>query len=383
MRNGRIIIVGAGQAGISCALALREFGFSGDVTLLSDETHEPYDRPPLSKELGGALSPIVKLDELNAKSIALRLGAAGSAINRASNTLTLNDGTALPYDSLVLATGGSARMLPSLTPDGHRVFVLRTLDDARAIDRATQTTRNVLVLGGGWLGLESAAALRGRGCDVTLLEAAERLCARSVLAEISAYLHEMHTDRGVRIVTGAAAKVLTMSDGISARWNGVTTTFDMVVVAIGLAPHDMLARNAGLACDDGIVTDDLGRTDDPAIFAIGDVARIRIGSGTQRLESWKGAIAQGRRVAQAICGVSVSPPEAPWFWSEQYDRLIQVAGLPHADLTLLATETEPYPLWRYGAGDKIGAVIGVNRPRDLRQAHRTLSAVSAAAPFKV
>ena len=379
MRNGRAIIVGAGQAGVNCALALREHGFAGDVTLLSDEAHEPYDRPPLSKELGGAPSPIVKRDELDAKAIALRLGTAATGIDRAAKTLTLNDGTALPYDVLVLATGGAARALPSLPADGRRVFMLRTLDDARAIDRASQMARNALVLGGGWLGLESAAALRGRGCEVTLLEAADRLCARSVPAEISAYLHDLHNRHGVQIVIGAAAAIAPSPDGITARWNGATATFDMAIVAIGLTPHDALARNAGLACQDGILTDDLGRTDDPAIFAIGDVARIRIGSDTQRLESWKHAIAQGRLAAQAICGAPVSAPEAPWFWSEQYDKLIQVAGLPHPGLTLLAAETEPHPLWRYGAGNDIRAVIGVNRARDLRQAHRTLST----SPLKV
>lgn len=380
MRNGRTIIVGAGQAGVNCALALREFGFAGDVTLLSDEAHEPYDRPPLSKELGGAPSPIVKREELADKSIALRLGIAATDLDRAARTLALNDGTTLPYDILVLATGGSARVLGSLPPDGRRVFVLRTLDDAHAIDRASQMARNALVLGGGWLGLESAAALRGRGCEVTLLEAADRLCARSVPAAISAWLHDLHSGHGVQIATGAAAKVAASPDGITAQWNGATATFDMAVVAIGLTPHDALARNAGLACQDGILTDDLGRTDDPAIFAIGDVARIRIGNEMQRLESWKHAIAQGRRAAQAICGVPVSAPEAPWFWSEQYDRLIQVAGLPHPNLTLLAAETEPHPLWRYGVGNDIRAVIGVNRARDLRQAHRTLSTSSLKVP---
>ncbi|MGN6460519.1 MAG: NAD(P)/FAD-dependent oxidoreductase [Pseudolabrys sp.] len=380
MSHSRIIIVGAGQAGVNCALALREFGFAGDVTLLSDETHEPYDRPPLSKELGGAPSPIVKREELTEKSIVLRLCSAASAIDRVSKTLTLSDGTTLPYDSLVLATGGSARALPSLPADGRRVFALRTLDDAHAIDRASQTARNALVLGGGWLGLESTAALRKRGCAVTLLEAADRLCARSVPAEISTYLHDLHSDHGAQIATGATAKVTASPDGITAQWNGATAAFDMAVVAIGLTPHDALARQAGLACQDGILTDDLGRTDDPAIFAIGDVARIRIGSDTQRLESWKHAIAQGRRTAQAICGVPISAPEAPWFWSEQYDRLIQVAGLPHPGLSLLAAETEPHPLWRYGAGNDIRAVIGVNRARDLRQAHRTLSTSSLKVP---
>ncbi|MBN9052003.1 MAG: FAD-dependent oxidoreductase [Rhizobiales bacterium] len=376
MRDGRVIIVGAGQAGVNCALALREYGLAGDVTLLSDEPHEPYDRPPLSKELGGAPSPIVKREELTEKSIVLRLGTAASAIDRASKTLTLNDGTTLPYDTLVLATGGGARVLPSLPPDGRRVFVLRTLDDARAIDRASQVARNALVLGGGWLGLETAAALRGRGCEVTLLEAAERLCARSVPAEISAYLHDLHNSHGVRIITGTAASITASPDGITAQWNGTSAMFDMAVVAIGLTPDDALARRAGLACQDGVLTDDLGRTDDPAIFAIGDVARIRIGNDTQRLESWKHAIAQGHRAAQAICGAPVSAPEAPWFWSEQYDKLIQVAGLPRPSLTLLAAETEPHPLWRYSTGGETRAVIGVNRARDLRQAHRTLSTSS-------
>lgn len=383
MRDGRIIIVGAGQAGVNCALALREHGFAGDVTLLSDEMHEPYDRPPLSKSLGGAPSPIIKLDELNTKAITLRLGTVASAIDRAAKTLSLDDDSTLLYDVLVLATGGGARALPSLPPDGRRVFVLRTLDDARAIARAAETARNALVLGGGWLGLESAAALRSRGCEVTLLETADRLCARSVPPEISAYLHDLHSGHGVQIVTGATAGIATSPDGVTVQGNDTSTTYDMAVVAIGLTPHDALARTAGLACQDGILTDDLGRTDDPAIFAIGDVARIRTGNDTQRLESWKHAIAQGRRAAQAICGVPVSAPEAPWFWSEQYDRLIQVAGLPHHALTLLVTETEPHPLWRYGVDDDTRAVIGVNRARDLRQAHRALSSAPASASLKV
>lgn len=385
MIEGRVLIVGAGQAGIQAALALRQNGFAGGITLYSDESAWPYDRPPLSKSFsvdGNAL-PTPLLSEADARANALDIvrGVSVVAIDSGRRCIQLSSGEQAPFDILILATGGSARELPSLPADNDRVFALRTLADAQAIAGSLAGTRNAAVIGGGWLGLEIASALRARAKDVTVFEAATHVCQRSLPHAVALHLQSLHEQQGVRIHTGARVSFARERDHVLAQHgDNHSGTFDIAIVAIGLAPRTELARAAGLVCDDGILTDGAGRTNIPGIYAIGDVARLHHDGlqHTLRLESWTNAAHQATLAAQAICGQRPSYTAAPWFWSEQYDRMVQIAGLPQPDLELLSVEQGANPLWRYGRAGKLAAVIGIDRPRDVRMAARELTAQMSA-----
>lgn len=381
MIDGRVVIVGAGQAGIQAALALRQNGFTGNITLYSDESVWPYDRPPLSKSFvaGSDTPPVPLLSEADAQTNALDIVREVSvvAVDSGRRCVLLSNGEQVSFDILILATGGAARALPSLPADNVRVFALRTLADAQAITGSLDGARNAAVVGGGWLGLEIAAALRALAKDVTVFEAADHVCQRSLPREVARYLQSLHEQHGIRIHTGARVNFVRERDHVLARHgNGQNQSFDIAIVATGLAPRTELARSAGLICDDGILTDGAGRTNISDIYAIGDVARLHHDGlqQTLRLESWTNAATQAALAAQAICGQQPSYVAAPWFWSEQYGHMVQVAGLPQPDLELLSVDDGANPLWRYGRAGKLAAVIGIDRPRDVRMAARELTA---------
>lgn len=386
MIEGRVLIVGAGQAGIQAALALRQNGFAGSITLYSDESAWPYDRPPLSKSFVAGTddtSQIPLLSEADAQTNALDIvrGVSVVAIDGGRRCVQLSSGEQASFDILILATGGTARALPSLPADNDRVFALRTLADAQAIAGSLKNVRNAAVIGGGWLGLEIAAAIRAQAKDVTIFEAAAHVCQRSLPREVAQHLESLHEQHDVRIHTGAKVSFARERDHVLAQHgDSHRDTFDIAIVAIGLAPRTELARAAGLVCDDGILTDGAGRTNIPGIYAIGDVARLHHDGLQQalRLESWTNAAHQAALAAQAICGQQPSYTAAPWFWSEQYGRMVQVAGLPQPDLELLSVEHGTNPLWRYGRAGKLAAVIGIDRPRDVRMAARELTAQMSA-----
>jgi NADPH-dependent 2,4-dienoyl-CoA reductase/sulfur reductase-like enzyme len=383
MTEGPVIIVGAGRAGVSAALALRQAGFTAAIRLYSDENEWPYDRPPLSKSLaddGTALAGILSAAEATANAIEVVRGVRVVAIDtkaRRVRTLAGED----RYGTLILATGGTAKALPGLLADNDRIFSLRTHADARSITAAMTRADRVAVIGGGWLGLEIAAAARTLGKDVTVFEAAETLCPRSLPTAVGEHLQRVHEARGVRIETRSRAAFVREAARIVARHAGGAENFDIAVVAIGLVPQVELASAAGLACDDGILTDGAGRTSAAGVYAIGDVARFFHDGMREavRLESWTSAGVQGALVAQAICGGQPQHTAAPWFWSEQYGHIIQVAGLPQADLELISEEAGERPLWRYGRGEQVSAVIGIDRARDVRAASAALSAQLATA----
>lgn len=380
MEEGAVVIIGAGQAGLNCALALRELGHQGPVLVLSDEADWPYDRPPLSKSVGAdapAGVPIVSEPILADKAIELWRGQQVIAIDRARKQVRTGDGATVAYGTLVLAMGGAPKTLSSLPVDGRRVFAMRTLADSRALSAATAQHRRFLVVGGGWLGLELAAAVAESGKPVVIVETAPRLCARSLPAEVSAHLHHIHEERGNTVLTGIQPGFSVDTDGIRISGHGRPgEKFDAAIVAVGMWPRVELAAAAGLAVDDGIVTDASGRTGDPHVFAIGDVAR-NTGPGESRglrLESWRSAVQQGRRAARAIRGLPAEPIEAPWFWSEQFGQMIQVAGLPDPGLDLVSHDPGPAPLWYYGRGGDVRVMIGFNRPKEVRRHARTLAA---------
>jgi 3-phenylpropionate/trans-cinnamate dioxygenase ferredoxin reductase subunit len=331
MERADVVIVGGGQAGASAALSLREFGYAGTITLICGEATLPYERPPLSKEF------LLREKESEALRIAKEAGYAeqgvrtivgchAHALDTARSCLLLEDGCALQYSSLVLATGARLRRLSLPGSDNASVFYLRTLADAHALRNALVRGRRVAIVGGGFLGLEVATAARRLGCHVTVVEAGPRLMARAVAPFVSDYFRSLHErqgveirlDTGVRSIEGSADAVESL-----VLESGEAIPADVVVAGIGIDPEYSLANAAGLAVDDGILVDEQGRTSVFGVYACGDAARMR---HTTRRETWQHAVDTARIVAASICGRPAMPLEVPWFWSDQAGVNFQMAG---------------------------------------------------------
>ncbi|MGU7775139.1 NAD(P)/FAD-dependent oxidoreductase [Burkholderia sp. MR1-5-21] len=335
-----IVIVGAGLAGTRAALALRVAGFTGRLTLLSGESCTPYDRPPLSK--GVLLGQQTMAESVLAteqtyvnQMIDLRLDAVVTSIDRSEKFVVLADGQRLSYERLLLATGAVPRRLA--LPGAERVGVtyLRTADDAERMARALRPGRRVVLVGGGFIGLEVAASAIAAGCEVTVLEATSRLLARAVPAPIAARIEARHRAAGVdfRFSTGIAE--IDGDAAVSGVWltDGERLPCDLLVVGIGATPATALAEAAGLDVADGIVVNDRLMTSDPNIYAAGDVCSFPYGPTGRhvRLECWKNAEDQARVAAQNLLGENVAYGDVPWFWSDQYELSIQITGLPQPD----------------------------------------------------
>lgn len=331
-----MVIVGAGQAGFQVAASLRASAYAGPIRLLGDEPDHPYQRPPLSK---GLLLGKTTADRLlfrqpayyQAQGIALELGTAVTAIDREAGSVATAGGS-IPYDHLVLATGTRVRPLRVPGAELAGVRYLRTLGDAIALGPAIAASRRVAVIGGGFIGLEVAAAVRLLGRPVTVIEAADRLMGRVVAPVVTAFFAALHRERGVTLALDAQVTALA---GEGAKVTGVlladgrTVPADLVVIGIGVLPNVELAEAAGLACADGILVDAQGRTADPRIFAAGECAAHpnRFAGGTARLESVQHAVDHAKTVAGALMGGAASYDEVPWFWSDQYEVKLQMAGI--------------------------------------------------------
>jgi 3-phenylpropionate/trans-cinnamate dioxygenase ferredoxin reductase subunit len=347
--SSNIVIVGAGLAGARAAQALRACGHAGAVTLLGAESTVPYDRPPLSKAvLCGTQDEaecVLLAPELAASQrIDLRTGAAVVSIDRAAHTVTLANGEVLPYDRLLLATGAEPRRLSVRGAELPGVHYLRTLEDARELREALQPGRRLAIVGGGFIGLEVAASAAQSGCEVVVLEAGERLLMRAVPAAIAAHIENRHRAAGVEFRFGVQLAAIEGAE--CARRvrleSGEEIACDAVVVGIGAAPRTALAASAALDIDNGIAVDACLRTSDPDIYAIGDVCSFPhplAGGRRIRLECWKNAEAQAERVARNLLGADDAYVAVPWFWSDQYELSIQIAGLP-----MFASETVERPM---------------------------------------
>jgi 3-phenylpropionate/trans-cinnamate dioxygenase ferredoxin reductase subunit len=378
--NRTAVIVGAGQAGRWVALTLRAEGFKGRIVMFGDEAHLPYDRPPLSKAVLHGTADLPQLALLTAaKADELRVewrAVAVSAIDRGARRVRAADGSETGYDWLFLAQGGRARTLPGLAPH-PRVATLRSWEDALRIKALIESSRHLLVLGGGWIGLEVAASARQRGCEVTVVEAAPRLCVRTVPACVSAHLQALHERHGVTLRLGQAVQqVEAGEDGVRLRLaNGETLRGDALVLGIGLVADDALAAAAGLACDNGVLTDASGRTADPAVFAVGDMANALQGGGRrQRIESWENAQRMAVAAAKAALGVAHDPlaEGAPWFWSDQYDDNLQLLGQPDERLRVVerAVPAKRQRLFFFCEGARVRAVAAVNAGREIKVARK-------------
>ena len=384
MTPNRIVIVGTGQAGGWAAQTLRKEGYTGTIVLVGDEPHIPYERPPLSKSVLSGEAPaestyLIKGEAFDQLALDWRPNVRVTAIDRAAKNVHVSAGEPIPYDKLVLCNGGRARTLQVPGADLPGVFTLRNIEDARALGQALLPGKRLFVVGGGWIGLEVAATARKKGMAVTVVEAMKRLCERTVPSEISEYLSKLHATHGTEVIPGVGVERLsrtaqsmlavTLSDGRE-------LACDSVLVGIGLIPNDELAREAGLACDGGIVVDAQCRTSDPDIFAAGDVAswHSKWAGRRMRLESWQNAQEQGIAAARSALGLEVDHQPLPWFWSDQYDTNLQIYGVPTSEHRIVvrgSPGSDSFVLF-YLDGNVVSAALGPNSARDLRFARRLI-----------
>ena len=332
-----VLIVGAGHAAGALAAALRQNGYADPITLVGAEPLPPYQRPPLSKAwLKGEIEADALLLRPAAfyadKGISLRLSTRVVSIDRASATVRLESGETLPYDRLVLATGSRLRALDVPGVGSAGVLELRSAEDAQKIRAALAPGRRLVVVGGGYVGLEVAASARSLGVDVTVIEREPRLLARVASPTLSQFFARSHAEHGVTLVTGASVVAFEAAAGAVTGvrlLDGRVFDCDVAVVGIGALANDGLAAAAGLACRDGVVVDERARTDDEAVYAIGDCTQRPVPryGRSLRLESVPNALEQAKQAAADICGKPVPKPDLPWFWSDQYDIRLQIAGL--------------------------------------------------------
>ena len=387
---GDVVVIGAGQAGASCVAKLRNLGFDGGVTLIGAEAVPPYQRPPLSKAylLGDMtlerlfLRPESYYADQN---IDLRLNAWVTGIDTDAQTVSIGD-EVLGYDDLVLTTGSIPRRLPaSIGGDLDGVFVMRDLGDADAMTSEFRPGRRVLIVGGGYIGLEAAAVAAQKGLVVVLVEMADRILQRVAAPETSDYFRALHSGHGVDIREGVGLQRLVGETQVTGAelTDGTQIEVDFVIVGVGIAPATALAEAAGIALDNGIAVDAQGRTSAPGVWAAGDCASFPHGDTRIRLESVPHAIDQAECVATNITGAAQDYVARPWFWSDQYDVKLQIAGLNSGyDRVVVRDGGAARSFWYY-AGDRLLAVDAANDPRGYMIGKRLIEAGKTADPAVV
>ena len=366
-----VVIVGAGQAGAACAAKLRALGFDGAITMIGEEPAPPYQRPPLSKAyLMGEMEEerlwLRSADFYADQGITLRLGQKAEALDTVAQVVTVG-GEAIRYDDLVLTTGSVPRRLPAaIGGDLAGVYTVRTLADVDAMRAEFAPGRRLVIVGGGYIGLEAAAVAAKLGLDVTVLEMAPRILQRVAAPETSDYFRALHAAHGVKVLESTGLERL-LGEG---RVTGVRLSdgrelpADFVIAGVGIVPGTALAEAAGIALDNGIATDAMGRTSAPHVWAAGDCASFPWRGGRLRLESVGNAIDQAEVVAENILGGSVAYDAKPWFWSDQYQAKLQIAGLNTGYDRIVTRQGEggAVSFWYY-RGDDLLAVDAMNDSR--------------------
>ena len=390
--SGSVVIAGAGQAGFQLAFSLRSRGYDGPITLIGEESHIPYQRPPLSKAfLAGkqetrhlALRPATyytsqQIDFLASETVA--------SIDRSARQVELSSGTKVPYDTLALALGARVRPLPIPGAQLDGVCYLRSLEDAVEIRSRLQQARSVAVIGGGFIGLELAAVARSHGKDVTVIELQPRLMPRVVSPVISDYYAKLHSAQGVAVKLGAVPSQIAANNGKASAVvlsDGTHIPADLVIAGIGVLPNSALAQTAGLATENGIIVDEYLRTEDRCVYAIGDCAAHPnpFAGARVRIESVQNAVDQADCVAAAICGQSRPYQEVPWFWTDQFDVKLQMAGLSTGydrSVTRGDPEARKFSVF-YFRQERLVAVDSINRAADHIAARKLLAAHSPLTP---
>ena len=386
-----IIIIGGGQAGSSLAAKLRSEGFVGRVTLISNESAPPYQRPPLSKEY---LLGEMRKERLFLKpesfyrdnDIALRLDQAAIHIDPASKKVGLGNGEELAYDALALTTGSYPRKLPpSIGGDLKGVFTVRDLNDVDLMSTYFEARRKVLIIGGGYIGLEAAAVATKRGLKVSLIEMSDRILKRVACPETADYFRYLHQNNGVDVIEGVGLSSLEGKDHVSRAvlTNGSELDIDFAIVGIGIQPATELAEAAGLKVEDGIVTDEQARTTDPHIWAAGDCAMCQHNGETVRIESVGNAIDQAEVAACSILGHDVVYKPRPWFWSDQYDCKLQIAGLNRGYTDVVIREGRDFRSHWYYVGENLIAVDSMNDVRGYMVGKRLIEAGKTAPKYLI
>jgi 3-phenylpropionate/trans-cinnamate dioxygenase ferredoxin reductase subunit len=381
-----IVIAGAGHAGGSVAAMLRQLGWQGAITLIGNEPIPPYQRPPLSKAwLTG---------EANAESLALRpakfypdatidlrLATHVTTIDRAAHTVTLSDAQILPYDYLILATGARPRRLLLPGAELNGVLELRSAADADRLKAVLRPQARLAVIGGGYIGLEAAASARTLGAQAIIIEREPRVLARVACPILSDFFQTFHRAQGVAIEVGAQVAAL---EGSNDRVTGVRLgdgrliPCDAALIGVGAVANDELARDAGLTCQNGIVVDLAAQTDDPAIFAIGDCTSrpLPLYARMGRLESVPNALEQAKQAASLICGKPSPTPEVPWFWSDQYDLRLQIAGMPFDTVDIAVrgdVSAGKFALFHLAADGTVQAVEAINAAPEFMGGRRIIA----------
>ncbi|NLS16474.1 FAD-dependent oxidoreductase [Rhizobium sp. P40RR-XXII] len=382
------VIVGAGECGARAAFAFREKGFDGNITLIGTEPLAPYERPPLSKG-GSDEAPEPKFvaasERYREQSIDLRLDTTVIAIDPATKTIRLADGETLGYDKLLLATGASARSFPGVDGASQRIRVLRTHADAIALHAALHPGRHIAVIGGGFIGLELAATARMRGAGVTVIEGLPRVLKRGVPEAIAKALTERHCQEGADIRCGQVIEaVQEQADKAIVRLgNGEIISADLLLVGIGALPNVTLAAEAGLAIDNGIAVNERLETSVTDIYAAGDCCSFPLalyGGRRVRLESWRNAQEQANLAAANMMGEGAEISAVPWFWSDQYDLTLQIAGLADEAVIHVRRDLDDgaFILFHLGADGRLLAASGIGRgnaiARDIRLAEMLIAA---------
>ncbi|RAS63058.1 3-phenylpropionate/trans-cinnamate dioxygenase ferredoxin reductase subunit [Lentzea atacamensis] len=387
MRGESVVVVGAGQAGCQVAVSLREQGHRGSITLVGDEQAAPYQRPPLTKaylagetDLAGL---VLRQDSYYADhGIQVVTGERVIGVDRSARVVVLGCARTIGYDHLVFATGARPRPLP--VPGAEHVLNLRTVADADVIRQKLEgrTGLDVVVIGGGFIGLEFAAVVRKLRHEVTVVETQPRVMQRAVSEATARHLTNRHRREGVQVLTGTG--VAAVREGFVELTDGTVLVADLVVAGIGVIPNAEIAQRSGLACDDGIVVDAHLRTVDPRVHAIGDCARFArpLSGGLVRLESVQNAVDQAGCVAAAILGSAEPYTALPWFWSDQYDVKLQIAGLTDGhDRTVTVGDPAQgkFSVFCF-RGDRLLGVEAYNRPVDFLMARRLMDSGATLTP---
>lgn len=386
-----LVIIGASYAGVHIAAAARQNGYQEPITLIGEEPETPYERPPLSKAyLAGKVADHELLQRspnfYRDSRVELALGAPAVAVNRRDRLVHTADGGTYPFDRLAFASGSRARPLAVPGAELEGVFLLRTLDDARRLRTAMAAAEHAVVIGGGYIGLEVTASLATSGTKVTVLEAADTLLARVATPMLAGFIASVHRSHGVEVLLETQATVLIGEAGRVRAvdcTDGIRRHADIVVIGIGALPNGDVAVSAGVVCDrSAIVIDPCGRTNEPGVVAAGDCACVSDGTGTLRLESIQNATDQGKAAGMTVAGKPKPLDVVPWFWSDQYDLRLQIAGLTtgyDSYVTRGRPEDGRFSLFYFAAG-RLLAVDSINRPADHMAARKLLAVHAAITP---
>ena len=394
----RVLIIGAGHAGGQCAASLRQKGWDGEIVIAGEEAYPPYQRPPLSKAfLAGDLAaerlflkPAAFYEQ---QRIEVRPGARAVRIDRDAGAVGFADGSAVDYDVLVLATGARVRRLGVPGADLPGVGYLRDIADVDALRPRLRPGARLVIVGAGFIGLEVAAVAAKLGAEVAVLEAADRVMSRVTGAAVSHFFEDLHRGHGVDLRLGAALAGFESGEGgdvaLARLADGSSLPCDLAVIGVGVIPNTEIAAEAGLETDDGIVVDELTRTADPAIYAVGDCTRHPSAycGGELRLESVHNALEQAKTAAAAICGAPAAYDQVPWFWSDQYDVKLQTVGLRYgpgdwrSDREILrgAPSEKKFSVF-YMKGERLIAADSISSPADHMVARRLIAAKKAVSP---